>query len=396
MARGRSTSRCSGLPHRVTTSRSETRALRVAYERELVARGFHSDAAQLAALDRLETLRNRVLKKAKARTTLAARLERGLLQRALPKRRVANSERCGVYLWGPVGRGKTWLMDLFDASLPLEIRRRSHFHRFMQDFHARLRAAQSQSNPLQRVAADIAAEVSVICFDELSVSDIADAMLLGGLFAALLDQGVELVFTANVPPRDLYRDGLQRARFLPTIGLLEHRMDVVCVNGEVDYRLRHLTQAAIYLPSDAADTPARLAEIFDDLADGEGESDGHIEINERSIPVRRESENVVWFDFDALCDGPRSAADYITIAREYQSVLMANVPRFNTGTENTARRFIALVDEFYDRNVKLILSAAAAPDALYRGERLKIEFQRTTSRLIEMQSVDYLARAHRL
>ena len=396
MARGRFTSRCSGPPHRVTTSRSETRALRAAYERELAARGFHSDAAQLAALERLETLRNRVLQQAKARTTLAARLERGLLQRALPTRRAAKRECGGVYLWGPVGRGKTWLMDLFDASLPPAIRRRSHFHRFMQDVHARLRATQSQSNPLQRVAADLAAQVSVICFDELWVSDIADAMLLGGLFAALLDQGVELVITANVPPKELYRDGLQRARFLPTIDLLERRMDVVCVNGEVDYRLRQLTQAAIYLPSGAAATAARLAEIFDDLADGEGASDGHIEINDRSIPVRRESENVVWFDFDALCAGPRGTADYITIAREYQSVLVANVPRFNANTEDAARRFIALVDEFYDRNVNLILSAAAAPEALYRGERLKFEFQRTTSRLIEMQSVDYLARAHRL
>jgi cell division protein ZapE len=222
-------------------------------------------------------------------------------------------------------------------------------------------------------------------------------MLLGGLFRHLIDRGVTLVLTSNLPPKSLYRDGLQRQRFLPAIALLEAHCDLVCVDGSMDYRLRQLTRAPIYLQSESAHAAAALTEIFEDLADGLGRNQHSIRIEGREIAVIRACDNVAWFDFRVLCEGPRSQNDYVSIAREFQSVIVSGVPVFTGegGSDDAARRFIALVDEFYDRRVKLIVSAAAAPTQLYRGERLAFEFERTASRLIEMQSEEYLASEHR-
>jgi cell division protein ZapE len=206
---------------------------------------------------------------------------------------------------------------------------------------------------------------------------------------------VALVFTSNVKPKDLYKNGLQRDRFLPTIALIEKHCEVVNVDGGVDYRLRQLTAAPIYLPAAGSETLKRLEELFDDLSDDDVETDHTITVHGRKIKVVRESENVIWFEFSALCDGPRSPADYVSIASEYQSVIIANVPVFSVDADNSARRFISVIDEFYDRSVNVIVSAAAAPQELYKGEKLKFEFQRTASRLVEMQSEEYLARAHR-
>jgi cell division protein ZapE len=355
------------------------------YAQEIAKRGFAADNAQLAAVAKLERLRAELLEAASA--PLGKRLLRGLTN--------GNGAPKGVYLWGGVGRGKTWLMDLFFASLSQTTKRRTHFYRFMNEVHADLKRHKGQQSPLDGVADRIAKKFRVICFDELFVSDIADAMILGNLFEGLLKRGVALVFTSNVRPKDLYKGGLQRERFLPTIALLEKRCDVVAVDGGIDYRLRQLTAAAIYLPSGSADTAQKLEQLFDDLSDEDVESDGTITVNNRKIKVVRESENVIWFDFAALCEGPRSPADYVAIASEYQSVIIANVPVFDDAADNAARRFISVIDEFYDRGVNVILSAAAAPAALYHGEKLKFEFQRTASRLIEMQSKEYLARAHR-
>jgi cell division protein ZapE len=355
------------------------------YAAEIAKRGFKADPAQREAIRQLERLRAELTEAAAA--PLGKRLLRGLTSNGGAPR--------GVYLWGGVGRGKTWLMDLFFASLTLAAKRRTHFYRFMQEVHADLKRLKGMQSPLEGVADKIAKKARVICFDELFVSDIADAMILAGLFGALLKRNVALVFTSNVKPKDLYKNGLQRDRFVPTIALIEKHCAVLNVDGGVDYRLRQLTAAPIYLETRGADTQARLEELFDDLSDEDVETGHDISVNGRKIKVVRESENVIWFEFAALCEGPRSPADYVAIASEYQSVIIANVPVFGIDADNAARRFISVIDEFYDRGVKAVISAAAAPADLYKGEKLKFEFQRTASRLTEMQSEEYLARAHR-
>src|SRR4029079_1536570 len=299
----------------------------------------------------LERLRKELAEHAAA--PLGKRLLRGLTSNGeAPK---------GVYLYGGVGRGKTWLMDLFYGSLTASTKRRTHFYRFMQEVHADLRRLKGMTSPLDGVADKIAKKARVICFDELFVSDIADAMILAGLFGALIKRGVTLVFTSNVKPKDLYKGGLQRERFLPTIALIEKHCDVIAVDGGVDYRLRQLKKATIYLQTGAPDTQHKLEELFDDLSDEDVETDGTITINHRKIKVLRESENVIWFDFAALCEGPRSPPDYIAIASEYQSVIISTVPVLHDTADTAARRFISVIDEFYDRGVNVVISAAVAP-----------------------------------
>jgi len=242
----------------------------------------------------------------------------------------------------------------------------------------------------------------VLCFDEFFVSDIADAMILAGLLEGLFSHGVTLVATSNTRPKDLYKEGLQRARFLPAIALIEKNTEVLAMRGRVDYRLRRLTQAGTYVKSGAADARQRLERLFTELADAEAvdaaahetASGGTLEIEGRSIPVIRQDQSIVWFSFQALCAGPRSQNDYIEIARNYQSVIVSDVPVLDSDHENEARRFIALVDELYDHHVNLIISAEAPPDELYRGDRLTRQFERTVSRLTEMQSDEYLASEH--
>ena len=363
--------------------------LRELYERQISERGFRADPAQLAVVGRLDALRARLIA-----ADSESRSLRGRFLRRLRPGQVAAPVR-GVYLWGPVGRGKTWLMDLFFHSLPFPERRRRHFHRFMHDIHAQLKSLRELADPLEAVAERLAAEARVLCFDELFVTDIADAMILAGLFSGLFRRGVTLVATSNSPPADLYRDGLQRQRFLPAIELIERNAEVICAGGERDYRLRQLTQAGTYLPCGHSGTEARLRSLFAELSDHAHATDGTVEIEGRPIPVVCQSESAVWFEFQALCEGPRSQDDYIEIARNYQSVVLADVPVLDALRDDAARRFIALVDELYDRCVKLVVSAAAPPARLYRGERLSFEFQRTVSRLTEMQSEEYLAREHR-
>jgi cell division protein ZapE len=364
---------------------SERKGLRELYARALGAGGFNPDSAQRTTLARLDLLRRRLLRAQRPRRV-------GWLAWLWPV--VPAAPVRGLYLWGGVGRGKTWLMDLFFESLPFPGRRRQHFHRFMHDVHAGLAQLRLEPDPLELLAAKIAGEIRVLGLDELQVTDIADAMILGGLFAGLFTRGVTLVATSNTAPRDLYKDGLQRARFLPAIDLIERHMQVVRVGGESDYRLRQLTQAGVYLQSGAPDTHTRLETLFSRLAQRGARAGGEILIEGRAIAVVREGPGVVWFTFAALCAGPRSQDDYIEIAREYQSVIVSAVPVLDGTMDDEARRFIELVDELYDRNVNLIASAAASPAELYRGERLTAPFERTASRLIEMQSAEYLAREH--
>ncbi len=301
----------------------------------------------------------------------------------------------GIYLWGTVGRGKTFLMDQFYAALPFAEKRRQHFHRFMADVHHRLKQLRMQEDPLEVVAAQIADSARVICFDEFAVGDIADAMILANLFRGLFERGVTLVATSNTIPSELYRDGLQRARFLPAIALIEERCEVVNMGGELDYRLQFLQRSDLYQHPVSAHSRARLTAFFEAMEPDASDEAGSIEVNDRSIYFLRNGESTIWFDFEQICDGPRSQNDYIEISRLYQSVLISRVPRFTPALENQARRFIALIDEFYDRKVKLALSAEVPIEALYAGERLKHEFERTRSRLQEMQSDEYLHAPHK-
>ncbi len=359
------------------------------YRLQLDELQLRSDSAQLAVIAKLDDLRRRLIAQRRAPR---ARLPRWLT-RLTPG--AARAPLTGLYLWGGVGRGKTWLMDLFFKTLPFAQARRVHFHRFMHDVHAQLAQIRQRRSPLEHVAQALARDTRVLCFDELYVSDIADAMILGGLFDGLFRCGVTLVATSNVPPGELYKDGLQRQRFLPAIRLLERHLDVARLAGATDYRLRQLTQAGTHLAADAPGTGARLAALFAALCATEAQAGGVIEIEGRPIAVIRAGAGAVWFDFNALCAGARSQNDYIEIAREYQSVIVSDVPALDAARDDEARRFIALIDEFYDRNVNLIVSAAAPAAQLYRGERLRELFARTASRLIEMQSEEYLAREHR-
>jgi cell division protein ZapE len=265
----------------------------------------------------------------------------------------------------------------------------------MKDVHGRLREARDAPDPLGLVAEAMTRDMRVLCLDELFVNDIADAMLLGGLFTGLVERGVTLVFTSNAPPSDLYREGLQRQRFLPAIALIEQHAEVLNVDAGHDYRLRLLEKAPLYVDARADGARQRLERRFAELGDDQPGGPGEIEVEGRRIPYRAATGEAIWFDFGAICDGPRSQSDYVEIARDYHTVAVSDVPRFDAAQENQARRFIALVDEFYDRGVKLLLSAHAPPDELYAGERLRFDFERTRSRLAEMQTKEYLARPHR-
>lgn len=301
----------------------------------------------------------------------------------------------GLYLWGTVGRGKTFLMDLFVASLPHGVALRRHFHRFMGEVHESLRALGERQSPLVEVAADIAGRCRVLCLDEFLVNDIGDAMILSNLLDALFARGVSLVTTSNTAPANLYKDGLQRARFLPAIALIERRCHVVEMASSRDWRLRALTQAPVYLTPPGAEAHRALERIFASQASGNVLQDGVLHVNSRDIPFHKRADNILWFDFAALCEGPRAVADYIALAKAGPAIIVSNVPQFTIYSEDAAKRFVQLVDEFYDRHVKLVLSAAAPITELYDGERLRAEFGRTESRLIEMQSEEYLALAHR-
>ncbi len=360
------------------------------YDACMALSGFVDDSAQREVVRRLDDLNERLL---------IARTEEAALTRRLKARLIGERRELveGLYIWGGVGRGKTFLMDLFFECLPFPEKLRTHFHRFMRRVHRDLTRLSGQPDPLQLVAHGLAAEARVLCFDEFFVSDIGDAMILAELLAHLFDQGVTLVATSNIPPRSLYENGLQRSRFLPAIELLERNTAVINLDGGTDHRLRLLEQAQTYHEPLDERAQALLAERFATLAPDHSRvaTNVELEIEGRPIRCRSSTDDVAWFDFAALCDGPRSQNDYIELARLYHAVLVSDVPIFTPASEDQARRFISLVDEFYDHNVKLILSAAAPVETLYRGTRLAFEFERTRSRLLEMRSHEYLARTHR-
>ncbi|MCC7516811.1 MAG: AFG1 family ATPase [Pseudomonadales bacterium] len=353
------------------------------YQQDLLRPDFVADAAQKVAVEHLQRLYDDLL---------AQQEKRGVISRLLRR----HHKPCqGLYFWGGVGRGKTYLMDTFFDALPFENKLRLHFHRFMRRVHQEIRSLKDQENPLDIVADRLAKETCVLCFDEFFVSDIADAMILGSLMEKLFARGVSLVATSNIVPDRLYENGLQRERFLPAIAVLKAHVTVVNVDSGTDYRLRTLEQAELYHWPLDAEADATVARSFAALVTTHCRDNVELEVEGRVITARKEGEDVVWFDFAALCDGPRSQNDYIELACEYHTVLLSNVPALHQGIDDQVRRFINLVDEFYDRNVKLVISAERPLESLYSGGRLTFEFQRTQSRLLEMQSHEYLAREHR-
>lgn len=360
--------------------------LEPAYLSEVRARGYRRDPAQLALATEFERLGGELARREHAARRFPNRLI-SRLRRAPPVR--------GVYAWGGVGRGKTFLMDLFFDRLPIAAKRRAHFHRFMLSVHRDLNRLKSTKDPLREVAGDLAADARCLCLDELFVEDITDAMVLAGLFRELIGRGVALVFTSNSEPGDLYRDGLQRERFLPAIELLRRHCVVHHLDGGTDHRLRALESTRAYLcPHDAA-AQAALDALFTRLSGGRGVSTAPLHVAGRELPLCRSSEGVAWFEFADLCEGPRSKADYTELSRLFNTVIVSGVPLLGASDDAAARRFIELVDELYDRRVNVVVSAAAPPRELYRGRRLRRAFERTASRLREFGDPRYLGMPHR-
>jgi cell division protein ZapE len=350
--------------------------------------GFTLDASQLKAVEHLERLYEDLIGLEKMES---------LLVRLLARKRVVK----GLYLWGGVGRGKSFLMDSFFNCAPVVKKRRIHFHRFMQEVHQRMNALTGQAEPLAGVARDVAKDTRLLCLDEFHITDITDAMLMRKLLEGLMEQGVVVLTTSNFAPDALYLHGLQRQQFMPAIDLIKKNFDIVNVDDGTDYRLRELEKAGVYHMG--ADADERMANEFMAIARHEVSDDTELDIEGRNVPVRRVARDVVWFDFAALCDGPRGKPDYIELSKSYHTVLVSNVPRFGPGTADKLRRFVWMIDEFYDRRVKLILSASVLVDELILDADSSNAFQanlnaslkdRLVSRLTEMQSHDYLALPH--
>jgi cell division protein ZapE len=352
------------------------------YARGVAENRWEDDPSQREALSSLDRIHGEFVQQR------AAGLWKSIQMRLSPK------PIRGLYLWGAVGRGKTFLTDLLLESLPQEKKLRLHFHRFMGRVHAELAKLEGKSDPLRDVAEHFAQQAQLFCLDEFFVADIGDAMLLAGLLESLFERGVTLVTTSNIQPDALYKDGLQRAKFLPAIALLKANCEVRELQSAQDFRLRTLTQSGVYFAPDDEAAERSMAAMFEHIAPGSRRKETPVRINGRDIAVKRRSDAVIWFSFDALCAGPRAVSDYIELAQSYNTVLISGVPQLTAQTENEARRFINLVDEFYDHGVNLVIAADVPIGELYRGERLRAEFERTKSRLIEMQSEDYLSGAH--
>jgi cell division protein ZapE len=357
------------------------------YNLKLKEQGFEKDPAQACAVKFLDELYHQLNKRPLPSSGLWSELKKQL--------GIQPSAIKGLYLWGGVGRGKTWLMDIFFTSLPSDSKMRLHFHHFMQAVHDELTLLEGHKNPLKLVARNFAKQASVICLDEFHVSDITDAMLLYGLLDALFKEGITLISTSNLKPDDLYKHGLQRDRFLPAIELIKQHTHDINVDGDTDHRLRLLEKAETWYITVDDSTEQVIKARFEQMAPCDVVKNEILHINYRDIRTLYRADDVVWFDFNILCSSPRSSADYIEIARQFHTIFISHIPAMDESIDDKARRFINLIDEFYDRNIKLIVSADTLPNELYSGKQLEFEFQRTTSRLIEMRSHEYLARPHK-
>ncbi len=348
--------------------------------------GYIVDTAQQHSVALLDDLYQRVV------YARSSSWWRGLLAKQGRRSKVK-----GLYFWGGVGRGKTLLMDIFYQSLPAEVtRERTHFHSFMNRIHASLQQFKNIENPLQRVAQGIAAKTRVLCLDEFVIIDIGDAMIMVGLLEALFTEGVILVTTSNAAPDNLYHDGLQRARFLPAIDLITRHCDVVNLDGQQDYRLRFLRQTDLYSVPHNSETESTIRNYLDQHVVPTQTRQQELSINGRVVEHQYCAEDTVWFNFAQLCETARSQNDYLELARFFNTLILTDIRQMDKADDDVARRFVLLVDVLYDHHVKLICSAAAMPDQLYLGNRLRFEFDRTASRLVEMQSQEYLSQAHSL
>lgn len=364
-------------------STSDVLSVRQAYEAELAARGFKSDPAQLRAVEALDRC---AAEWAAYKAQRSNALKKFINRPEIPR---------GVYMYGGVGRGKSFLMDCFYNAVPLRRKTRLHFHEFMREVHRELADLQGTVNPLDELGLRISKRYKLICFDEFHVADITDAMILHRLLAALFENGVGFVTTSNFKPDDLYPGGLHRDRILPAIALLNERLEVVNVDNGTDYRRRTLEQMRLYLTPNGAAADKEMRHAFERLAESADENPV-LHIESREIHARRKAGGVVWFDFKTLCGGPRSQNDYLEIATQFHTVLLSDVPHMPVRMASEARRFTWLVDVLYDRRVKLIMSAEVPPEALYTDGPLAHEFPRTVSRLNEMQSAEFLALERRV
>lgn len=349
--------------------------------------GFTHDAAQAAAIEELDALWHQLMEFKSRRNHF---LGRSLLSPAVLK---------GLYLWGGVGRGKTFLMDAFYACLPYRRKRRIHFHNFMAEVHHEMKLLASENDPLLALADNIAKSTRLLCLDEFHVDDIADAMILGRLVEALFARGVVLMTTSNYPPDGLYPHGLQRQNFLPAIALLKRELKVINVDGGNDYRMQAMAREPLFLVSrDAAGetaNEARMEALFERIAAGKQHAERHVAVRDRLLPAKRIARTAVWFEFKELCGGAHDQSDYLAIAHRFPTVFLSHIPIMTAEQAAEARRLTWLVDVLYDHNVRLVASAAAAPDRLYSEGVMSGEFARTASRLTEMQSRHYLERPHR-
>jgi cell division protein ZapE len=356
-------------------------SLKKLLENAISCDGYRADAAQQSAIEAFQACYDILIQQQSGVPWYERLFEKLSLQ---PK----NSNR-GIYLWGGVGRGKTWLMNLFYNSLPFEQKYRVHFHHFMVDVHKHLGSLKNQKNPLTRIASDYAEKYRVICLDEFIVTNITDAMLLHGLLRALNHHGVMLIMTSNRTPDDLYLNGLQRERFLPAITLIKHTSTVIYLNGKLDHRaVLNKNEESLHI-SDAETNNTKLKLKMQELAGDNLKYNHTLEIQNRPVQTIACADDTVWFDFEVLCNSPRAAQDYIQLAEQFHTLLLSNVPIMDEYMDDKARRFIYLIDALYDKRVNLILSAEAEPHQLYTGDMLEFAFQRTLSRLIEMQSQQY-------
>ena len=350
----------------------------------LSTEGLIGDASQLVIVEELSKLQQSLYAKESLYNQIIKQI--GFPKKQLPIK--------GIYLWGNVGRGKTFLMDLFFNTLDIKKKKRIHFHRMMSEVHAHLQKVNNIEDPIIKIVKSMAKNTRVLCFDEFFVRDIGDAMILGKLLDGFFMHGITLVTTSNIIPSELYKDGLQREQFLPAIKLLEQNTDIIQIKDGPDYRLRLLENAGTFFLAKHKETHKKIEQYCNNMVTNGNQNNKKLEILGRQIQTICLGQGVVWFAFKDICHNPRGTQDYIEIARQFQTVIISDLPIFTEDENNLARRFISLVDEFYDHRVNLILSAEENIENIYQGKKLHSEFKRTTSRLIEMQSLEYLGLAH--